>query len=570
MNLPATVYSQIESIDTIEPIPADWIRDAQAQAVQGGRSLMDMLEERVGTSPSRFIGRLGKTLHYPVLDMESLYRIAPDFELLSFTEALQRNCLLARDAGALVGVMADPFDLSLQAWVEARSTEAVDWRIAHKADLAAFFAVHEDSLRAMDGAVHDAPETVAGQSDVMDLSLASIAEDTSPVVKLVNSTIYDALKLGASDIHLEMTAGGLQVKYRMDGVLANIAAVPGVATAEQVVSRIKVMAELDIAERRVPQDGRFRLSVKGQEIDYRVSIMPSLLGEDVVIRILDKRALTDQIHGLRLDLLGFDPVTLADVRRLASEPYGMLLVTGPTGSGKTTTMYAALSEINNGQDKIITIEDPVEYQLPGVLQIPVNEKKGLNFARGLRSILRHDPDKILVGEIRDPETAQIAVQSALTGHLVFTSVHANNVFDVLGRFLHMGVDTYSFVSALNGILAQRLLRLVCPQCSAPYTPSEDELARSAIPAQLASKSAFCRGRGCGHCRGTGYKGRHAIGEVLKLNDELRELIIARAPIRTIKEAARANGARFLRDAALDLAAAGKTTLEEINRVTFVA
>jgi general secretion pathway protein E len=405
---------------------------------------------------------------------------------------------------------------------------------------------------------------------VADLSLSSIAEDTSPVIKLVNSTIYDALKSGASDIHLEINSNGLHVKYRIDGVLASIASVPGLEMAEQVVSRIKVMADLDIAERRVPQDGRFKLSSKGHEIDYRVSIMPSLISEDVVIRILDKRSLTDQISGLRLDLLGFDRITLAQIRHLAREPYGMLLVTGPTGSGKTTTMYAALSEINNGQDKIITIEDPVEYQLPGVLQIPVNEKKGLNFARGLRSILRHDPDKILVGEIRDPETAQIAIQSALTGHLVLTSVHANNVFDVLGRFLHMGVDTYSFVSALNGILAQRLVRLICTQCSAPYTPDAEELQLSGLPPDTPLLATLCKGRGCGHCRGTGYKGRHAIGEVLKLNDEMRELIIARAPIRTIKEAARSHGTRFLRDAALSLAAEGRTTLEEINRVTFVA
>jgi general secretion pathway protein E len=312
------------------------------------------------------------------------------------------------------------------------------------------------------------------------------------------------------------------------------------------------------------------MSFKGQEIDYRVSIMPSLFNEDVVIRILDKRALTDQLQGLRLDLLGFGQRTLDEVRLLTRNPYGMFLVTGPTGSGKTTTMYAALSEINNGQNKIITIEDPVEYQLPGVLQIPVNEKKGLTFARGLRSILRHDPDKILVGEIRDPETAQIAIQSALTGHLVFTSVHANNVFDVLGRFLHMGVDTYSFVSALNGILAQRLVRLICPECSTHYSPTPEELAASAISHEQASIMTICKGRGCGHCRGSGYKGRHAIGEVLNLNDELRELIIARAPIRAIKDAARKNGTRFLRESALELAAAGKTTLEEINRVTFVA
>jgi general secretion pathway protein E len=552
-------------------ITAAAIQDARARALATGRGLIDVLEEQTGAAPARFMLALGAALDYPVRDMAGLHRLVPAFDVLSYTDALQRHCFVALDDDALVCVVADPFDLALQAWVEMRcGARPIAWSIAHKADLAAFFAVHEETLRAIDGALHAAPGAVVAGLSVENLSLSSIAEDSSPVIKLVNSTIYDALKIGASDIHLETTTTGLQVKYRIDGVLAHIASVPGLENAEQVVSRIKVMAELDIAERRVPQDGRFKLSVKGHEIDYRVSIMPSLISEDVVIRILDKRTLTDQVQGLRLDLLGFDETSLAEIRLLASKPYGMLLVTGPTGSGKTTTMYAALSEINNGQDKIITIEDPVEYQLPGVLQIPVNEKKGLNFARGLRSILRHDPDKILVGEIRDAETAQIAIQSALTGHLVLTSVHANNVFDVLGRFLHMGVDTYSFVSALNGILAQRLVRLICPACSAPHVPTSAELRASAITPEQAGAMRFRIGKGCGHCRGSGYKGRHAIGEVLNLNDDLRELIISRAPIRLIKEAARANGTRFLRDAALELAATGRATLEEINRVTFVS
>ncbi|NUT60843.1 GspE/PulE family protein [Herbaspirillum sp. C9C3] len=558
-----------------EALPAALLHEVRQRMGANPGELMAMLEERaaesLGLSAHQFIQRLGVSLHYRVLNMEDLYRLAPAFDLLSFPESLHRNCLLARDDDRIICVLGDPFDLAQQTWLESRSAQAMEWCLAHKNDLAAFFAVHEDSLRAIDGSFHgNGAVSDQGQLTIEDLSLSSIAEDSSPVVRLVNSTIYDALKLGASDIHLEATPSGLQVKYRIDGVLAHIASVPGMDTVEQVVSRIKVMAELDIAERRIPQDGRFKLSIKGQEIDYRVSVMPSIVAEDVVIRILDKRSLADQITGLRLDLLGFSPDTLAEIRALAAKPYGMLLVTGPTGSGKTTTMYAALSEINNGQDKIITIEDPVEYQLPGVLQIPVNEKKGLNFARGLRSILRHDPDKILVGEIRDPETAQIAIQSALTGHLVLTSVHANNVFDVLGRFLHMGVDTYSFVSALNGIMAQRLLRLNCPECSIPYQPSLEELKSSGISAEDAAGMNFHRGRGCGHCRGTGYKGRHAIGEVLHLNDELRELIIARATIRKIKDAARANGTRFLREAALDLMAAGRTTLDEINRVTFVS
>jgi general secretion pathway protein E len=347
-------------------------------------------------------------------------------------------------------------------------------------------------------------------------------------------------------------------------VLVSVGGMQGVELAEQVISRIKVMAELDIAERRVPQDGRFRVAYQGREIDLRVSIMPSIHGEDAVLRILDRRALADELSALTLDSLGFDAATQASLRRLAALPYGMLLVTGPTGSGKTTTLYAALGEINNGEDKLITIEDPVEYQLDGVLQIPVNEKKGLTFARGLRSILRHDPDKIMVGEIRDGETAQIAVQAALTGHLVFTTVHANNVFDVLGRFTHMGVEPYSLMAALNGVAAQRLLRLNCPACSAPVAPSAELLRRSGIA--NAEGWRFLAGKGCGACRGTGYKGRIAVAEILPLDDLLREMIVAREPVRRVKETAYAAGMRQLRELALDLVRAGRTSLEEVNRV----
>jgi general secretion pathway protein E len=386
----------------------------------------------------------------------------------------------------------------------------------------------------------------------------------------VNSTVYDALKAGASDIHFETGPGGLAVRYRVDGVLVHVATLGGAELCEQVISRIKVMSELDIAERRVPQDGRFRLALRGRPIDFRVSVMPSAHGEDAVLRILDKQALTDEMKGLRLDALGFEAGVVRRLRRLSELPYGMLLVTGPTGSGKTTTLYAAISETNTGRDKIVTIEDPVEYQLPGVLQIPVNEKKGLGFARGLRSILRHDPDKIMVGEIRDPETAQIAIQSALTGHLVFTTVHANNVFDVLGRFAHMQVDAYAFVSALNGILAQRLVRVVCERCAEPAQPSPEVIGQSGLqPAAVASWS-FRTGRGCAHCRGTGYKGRRAIGELLVLDDDLREAIVARAPARRLKELALAGGSKLLRTAALELVQEGVTTLVEANRVTALA
>jgi len=402
------------------------------------------------------------------------------------------------------------------------------------------------------------------------LSFASVSEAASPAVKLVNSTLYDALKAGASDIHLESTAGGLAVKYRVDGVLDHATSVGGVEVAEHIISRLKVLAELDIAERRVPQDGSFRVESGGREIDLRVSIMPSIHGEDAVIRILDKRAMIEAYGALTLEALGFDSASLVSLRALAQEAYGMLLVTGPTGSGKTTTLYAALTEIHNGREKIITIEDPVEYQLPGILQIPVNEKKGLTFAKGLRSILRHDPDKIMVGEIRDRETAEIAVQSALTGHLVLTTVHANNVFDVFGRFTHMGIDPYAFVSALNGIWAQRLVRMNCPHCAAQYDPSDEELASVNLERSEVAGYLFMQGKGCGDCRGTGYKGRRSIAEILTLNDEIRELIVDKRPIRQIKQAAYDNGTRSLRLAALALVRRGATTLTEIKRVTLHA
>jgi general secretion pathway protein E len=337
-----------------------------------------------------------------------------------------------------------------------------------------------------------------------------------------------------------------------------------------VISRIKVMSELDIAERRVPQDGRFKSSFNGRAIDFRVSITPSTYGEDAVLRVLDKQAITDKMSELRIEGLGFTRRTVEQIRHLSSLPHGMLLVTGPTGSGKTTTLYAAISETNTGHDKIVTIEDPVEYQLRGVLQIPVNEKKGLTFARGLRSILRHDPDKIMVGEIRDPETAQIAVQSALTGHLVFTTVHANNVFDVLSRFTHMGVDVYSFTAALNGILAQRLVRMVCEHCSERQSASDDMIAATGLPIEEARAFDWHVGRGCSHCRGTGYRGRRAIGELLVLNDELREAIVARVPVRQLKELAYKSGATLIRTVALDLVRRGLTTIEEVNRVTAVS
>ncbi len=388
--------------------------------------------------------------------------------------------MLRDDGERLIMIMSDPFSIGLQVWAEQRISSAFSWGLAHRADIAAYLEHHEVSLHAMDSLETVAENTRRYGEDVEELSFKTISEDVSPIIKLVHSTIYDALKAEASDIHLETSPAGLSIKYRIDGVLTTVGSMAGLDMAEQVISRVKVISGLDIAERRVPQDGRFKVSMHKHEVDLRVSIMPSIFGEDAVLRILDKQTLSGQMKGLRLDYLGFDEKSMATMRRLSREPYGMVLVTGPTGSGKTTTLYAAISEINDGQDKIITIEDPVEYQLPGVLQIPVNEKKGLTFERGLRSILRHDPDKIMVGEIRDPETAQIAVQSALTGHLVFTTVHANNVFDVIGRFTHMGVEPYSFVSALNGILAQRLIRVNCPHCVTDDHPDEALIVASGI------------------------------------------------------------------------------------------
>jgi general secretion pathway protein E len=547
------------------------LAEARNIAARSGGRVVETLEEQLGLPPEVYLELLGRELRQPTLPMARLHELAPAFDAIPFPEAVKRNCLAFRDeSGGLLLAAGDPFDAALWNWAEAAISEPFAWRLAHYKDVSAYLSRHEDELRAMDEVLAQSDKADERTAGGEDLSIRSISEDSSPVVKLVHSTLYDGLKAGASDLHLETDDVGLRVKYRIDGVLASIAEFPGGEFAEQVISRIKVMSELDIAERRIPQDGRFKAAVQGRDVDFRVSVMPSVFGEDAVIRILDRRNATDKVKGLKLDDLGFAPDAVRKLRKLATAPYGMVLVTGPTGSGKTTTLYAAISEVNHGRDKIVTIEDPVEYQLPGVLQIPVNEKKGLTFARGLRSILRHDPDKIMVGEIRDPETAQIAVQSALTGHLVFTTVHANNVFDVLGRFTHMGVDPYSFVSALNGILAQRLVRLSCPACAEPYAPDAAELEESGIGPDEAKDYVFKRGNGCGHCRGSGYKGRVAVAEMLHLNDEIRELIVSREPVRRIREAARRNGTRTLREAALDLAKAGRTTLEEINRVTFVA
>src|SRR3954463_14233989 len=401
------------------------------------------------------------------------------------------------------------------------------------------------------------------------LTVERLTSDISPVIRLVDTTIYTAIQRRASDIHIETADDAVYVKYRIDGVLQSAMRPIDKRFHSTIISRVKVMAELDIAEKRIPQDGRFKLRLPGKTIDFRVSVMPSVHGEDAVIRILDKESISEQFTELRLDILGFPDDELKRFRKYIREPYGMVLVTGPTGSGKTTTLYAALSEIKTIEDKIITIEDPVEYQLRGITQIPINEKKGLTFARGLRSILRHDPDKIMVGEIRDNETAQIAINSALTGHLVFTTVHANNVLDVLGRFLNMGVEAYQFVSALNCVLAQRLVRNICHHCKRPTTVSRELLEESALDPALEFTHTFYEGIGCIECGGTGFKGRTAICELLDLTDRIRELILEKRPTSEIKKAARDEGMRFLRESAIEQVLAGVTTLREVNKDPFV-
>ncbi len=545
------------------------VADARNRASSIGRPMLEVLEEQSSLLPREFASVLAASFGMAYLPQEALELATPDFECLPFAEASRRGCVFLRlDHGSATLALADPFDQGLREWARFALPQGTPLSLVHCADLSAYLARQEELMSAMAGLLGESAPTEESPLAAEELSLVAINEDSSPVVRLVNSTLYDAFKSGASDIHLESEPTGMAIRYRIDGVLSSVGRVSGLAMAQEVISRIKVMSDLDISETRVPQDGRFKISVRNHPVDLRVSVMPSMFGEDAVLRILDKRTLAEGARDLRLEVLGLDPDSIRRIRKLASEPYGMVLVTGPTGSGKTTTLYAALTEINQGKDKIVTIEDPVEYQLPGVLQIPVNERKGLTFARGLRSILRHDPDKILVGEIRDPDTAQIAVQSALTGHLVFTSVHANSAFDVIGRFKHMGVDPYSFVSALNGIVAQRLVRINCPDCRRPAQPDARLLADSGIEGDPAGYR-FMAGQGCGTCRGTGFKGRKAIAEFLVLDDELREMIVANAPIRQIKERARQGGTRMLREAALNLVRAGETTLQEINRVTFV-
>jgi type IV pilus assembly protein PilB len=530
-----------------------------------GRTLVDE-----GALSEEDLARAYSLLHaLPTVDLAG---VIPDPALLDRfpPESMLKGPFLpfARVGGRAQVAVADPGDLFLLDRIRETLGPEVDLHVAPRpAILRALRGVETSQPILRDLAADFMPAVLPEADEADQITLEKLKGDDSPVIRLVDSIILNALERRASDIHLEAQDNALQVKYRVDGLLSPALEPIGKPFHDPILSRIKVMAELDIAERRIPQDGRFKANVQGRAIDFRVSILPSAAGESAVIRILDKEAITKELAELRLDLLGFAPEDLASLRRASLRPHGMVLVTGPTGSGKTTTLYAALSEINTGQDKIITIEDPIEYRLRNVVQVPVNEKKGLTFARGLRSILRHDPDRILVGEIRDAETAQIAVQAALTGHLVFTTVHANNIIDVIGRFTHMGLEPYNFVSALNHVLTQRLVRTICPGCRAPARPDPEDLAAAGLdPAALGGRRVYA-GAGCAACNGAGFKGRTVVGELVEMNDTIRELIVARRPASEIRAAAKAAGTVFLREVALGKAFDGVTTLAEANRVT---
>ena len=476
--------------------------------------------------------------------------------------------------GTLDIALADPRNLNMIDELALLLNKKLRVKVATLSQISDLLKKTEQSQRVLEEVTEGFTLDVVGDEENSDETLSidkltAVDSDIAPVIKLVDTTIFNALERRASDIHIESRDQEVAIKYRIDGVLHY--AMPPIAKDwhSTILSRIKVMSELDIAERRVPQDGRFRVRYKGRLIDFRVSIMPTIHGEDAVLRVLDKESMSEKFSKLSLEVVGFSENDLVKFRRYITEPYGMVLVTGPTGSGKTTTLYAALSEIKNDEDKIITIEDPVEYQVKGITQIPVNEKKGLTFARGLRSILRHDPDKIMVGEIRDQETAQIAINSALTGHLVFTTVHANNVLDVLGRFLNMGVEAYNFVSALNCILAQRLVRAICEHCRQRRRARRRVLIESGLNPAEWRDVEFVEGAGCFECGGTGFRGRTAIHELLDLSDKIREMILDKRPTSEIKRLARDEGMTFLRESAVDKVRKGVTTLKEINKVTFI-
>lgn len=541
---------------------------ARVKVATSGRCLSVELMELAGVSDPDLERLSNALLGVSYVSQQRLFEQSLDLTQLTFTDCTNRLIFPYRVDGQNRFAVADPWDEQALQWLSNKVNyyPLVDW--SGKAHIAAALEQAQKRLKASSEIGHASVNV--GQrapNATATISIESIERSASPIVRFVDSAIFDAWRAGASDIHFECDREGVHVKLRLDGVLVPAAELLDVMRAEEVISRIKVLAQLDIAERRIPQDGRFRVSLGNRELDFRVSIMPSIFGEDAVIRLLDKAQLANSDAGISLGSLGLDADAITRIRRLAKRPHGMLLVTGPTGSGKTTTLYAALSEIKTGQEKIVTIEDPVEYELPGVLQIPVNEKKGLTFSQGLRSILRHDPDKILVGEIRDSETAEIAVQAALTGHLVFTTVHANSVFDVISRFAHMDIDLYSLLSALNGVVAQRLIRCNCPYCTHPDESVSSELMDRCRSAGANVETArFMRGKGCESCRNTGYKGRYAIAEVLGFDDAIRTMILNRTDVAEVKKYARAQGIRSLNLRAMDLVITGVTTIEEIDRV----
>jgi type II secretory ATPase GspE/PulE/Tfp pilus assembly ATPase PilB-like protein len=515
---------------------------------------------------------LADRLALAYVDLAS-FRVDPDLFRSIPVEWMLRYSFVPekRTDRSLTIICADPTDVVKLDELELLIGVPLRLKVGSRAAITDILQKSESSQRVLDEATEDFRLQLVSEDEEGEetLTIDRITQDASPIIKLVDSILFNAIQRRASDIHIETQENVVLIKYRIDGVLYQAMDPIDKRHHGTIISRIKVMSELDIAEKRIPQDGRFKLRVRGRTIDFRVSIMPTVHGEDAVIRILDKESANAEFKSLNLDVLGFDGETKKKLRKFIREPYGMVLVTGPTGSGKTTTLYACLSEIQSVEDKIVTIEDPVEYQLRGITQIPVNEKKGLTFARGLRSILRHDPDKIMVGEIRDEETAQIAVQSALTGHLVFTTVHANNVVDVLGRFLNMKVELYNFVSALNCVLAQRLVRKICPHCREAVTVSREAILEAGLDPQTVRETVFYEGKGCLECDGTGFHGRMAIAELLDLSDRIRGLILERRPAADIKRAAKDEGMGFLRDAALEKVYEGWTTLKEINKVTFV-
>ncbi len=515
---------------------------------------------------------LAEKLSLPYVDVAS-FRVDPELFRSMPVEWMLRYSFIPekRTEKSLSIICADPTDVVKLDELELLAGLPLRLKVGSRAAIADILQKSESSQRVLDEATEEFRMQLVSEDEEGEetLTIDRITQDASPIIKLVDSIVFNAIQRRASDVHIETQENVVLIKYRIDGVLYQAMDPIDKRHHGTIISRIKVMSELDIAEKRIPQDGRFKLRVRGRTIDFRVSIMPTVHGEDSVIRILDKESANAEFKSLNLDILGFDADTKRKLRKFIREPYGMVLVTGPTGSGKTTTLYACLSEIQSVEDKIVTIEDPVEYQLRGITQIPVNEKKGLTFARGLRSILRHDPDKIMVGEIRDEDTAQIAVQSALTGHLVFTTVHANNVVDVLGRFLNMKVELYNFVSALNCVLAQRLVRRICPDCREEVKIPPATLIESGLDSAAVRDRVFYEGKGCLECNGTGFLGRMAIAELLDLSDRIRGLILERKPAADIKKAAKEEGMTFLREAALAKVFEGWTTLKEVNKVTFV-